>query len=322
MVRTWTFRLKAFLLISLGLFFSLGIDMIPANSQINSSPDVTEQKDEFLKSTLGYSPLNPPTMGDFEFFVPPKLGALGGRDNPPIEQNFYPKIAGLGGRDNPPIEENFYPKLGGARGAKVAVLSQAELLDFKKKLRILPKLDLNYSDWLRQLERYSLTIKTNGHNYSEKLQQLQEKLPKDEDLSFLSFFSDQHSCTYQEQIQRDLSYFAHSSGLLDKAISSIRGIVEIEQAEREKRQQLWITFVGTGLAVSGISSQSDAKQPLEVILTKLDPKGSLDCPKPEAGLYPCLSYSVVFVLFHVLLGVGVGAFAALIVDRIIHRGSK
>ena len=98
--------------------------------------------------------------------------------------------------------------------------------------------------------------------------------------------------------------------------------MEIEQAEREKRQQLWITFVGTGLAVSGISSQSDAKQPLEVILTKLDPKGSLDCPKPEAGLYPCLSYSVVFVLFHVLLGVAVGAIVAFIVDRIIHRGSK
>ncbi|NEO95607.1 MAG: hypothetical protein F6K56_37735, partial [Moorea sp. SIO3G5] len=64
-------------------------------------------------------------------------------------------------------------------------LSEAELLDFKKKLRILPKLDLNYSDWLRQLESYSLTMKINAHNYSEKLQQIKEKLPKDEDLSFL-----------------------------------------------------------------------------------------------------------------------------------------
>ncbi|NEQ87449.1 MAG: hypothetical protein F6K26_47780, partial [Moorea sp. SIO2I5] len=224
-------------------------------------------------------------------------------------------------------------------------LSEAELLDFKHKLRILPKLDLNYSDLLGQLESYSLTMKINAHNYSEKLQQLQEKLPKDEYLRILSVFSDKISHTYQEQIKINLSYFGHSSGLLDKAISSIRGIVEIEQAERdraleqalrdkeeadrardkqaekqEKRLQLWITFVGTGLAVSGISSQSDAKQPLEVILIKLDRKESLDCP--EAGLYPCLSYSVVFVLFHILIGVGVGAIAAFIVDRIIHRRSK
>ncbi|NEQ85865.1 MAG: hypothetical protein F6K26_38960 [Moorea sp. SIO2I5] len=199
-------------------------------------------------------------------------------------------------------------------------LSEAELLDFKKKLRILPKLDLNYSDWLRQLESYSLTMKINAHNYSEKLQQLQEKLPKDEDLSFLSVFEHKISPTYQEQIKISLSYFGHSSALLDKAISSIRGIVEIEQAEREKRLQLWITFVGTGLAVSGISSQSDAKQPLESILIKLDRKGSLDCP--EAGLYPCLTYTFWFVLFHILIGVGVGAIVAFIVDRIIHRRSK
>ncbi|NER91494.1 hypothetical protein [Moorena sp. SIO3A2] len=224
-------------------------------------------------------------------------------------------------------------------------LSDDDLLEFKKKLRILPKLDLNYSDWLRQLESYSLTMKINAHNYSEKLQQIKAKLPKDEDLSFLSVFEHKISPTYQNQIQINLSYFAHSSALLDKAISSIRGIVEIEQAERdralekalrdkeeadrardkqaekqEKRLQLWITFVGTGLAVSGISSQTDAKQPLEAILIELDRKGSLDCP--EAGFYPCLSYSVVFVVFHILIGVGVGAIAAFILDRIINRRSK
>ncbi|AOW99554.1 hypothetical protein BJP34_08900 [Moorena producens PAL-8-15-08-1] len=226
-----------------------------------------------------------------------------------------------------------------------SLLSEAELLDFKKKLRILPKLDLNYSDWLRQLESYSLTMKINAHNYSEKLKQVKEKLPKDEDLSFLSVFEHKISPTYQEQIQINLSYFGHSSALLDKAISSIRGIVEIEQAERdralekalrdkeeadrarEKKLERWITSVGIGLAVSSISSQSDAKQPLEAILIELDLKGFLNCPKAEDQ--PCLSYSVVFVLFHILIGVAVGVgvgaiavFAAFILDRIIHCWSK
>lgn len=237
-----------------------------------------------------------------------------------------------------------------------SVLSDDDLLEFKKKLRILPKLDLNYSDWLRQLESYSLTIKTNAHNYSEKLQQLQEKLPNDEELSFLSVFEHKISPTYQEQIQINLSYFGHSSALLDKAISSIRGIVEIEQAERdraleqalrdkeeadrarekkleesrrqqekaaeerEKNLERWITSVGIGLAVSTISSQSDAKQPLEAILIKLDWKGSLNCPKAEDQ--PCLSYSVVFVVFHVLLGVGFGVIVALMWKLCINWRSK
>ncbi|NEO38179.1 MAG: hypothetical protein F6J90_18330 [Moorea sp. SIOASIH] len=277
---------------------------------INETAQIKDNQslqDKFTSLPRAASPLNPPILGDFNSSSPQNWGARGANNS--LQ---YLKARGA----------NNSPQNWGARGAKVAVLSQAELLDFKKKLRILPKLDLTYSDLLGKLERYSLTIKTNTHNYSEKLQQIQEKLPNDEELSFLSVFEHKISPTYQNQIQINLSYFAHSSGLLDKAISSIRGIVEIEQAEREKRQQLWITFVGTGLAVSSISSQSDAKQPLEVILSKLDRNGSLDCPKPEAGLYPCLSYSVVFVLFHVLIGVGVGAFAAFIVDRMIHRGSK
>ncbi|NEO80031.1 hypothetical protein [Moorena sp. SIO4G3] len=277
---------------------------------INETAQIKDNQslqDKFTSLPRAASPLNPPILGDFNSTSLQYLKARGAN-------NFLQYLKARGANNSP---QNW-----GARGAKVAVLSHAELLDFKHKLRILPTLDLTYSDLLGQLERYSLTIKTNGHNYSEKLQQIKAKLPNDEDLSFFSVFEHKISPTYQNKIQIDLSYFGHSSGLLDKAISSIRGIVEIEQAEREKRQQLWITFVGTGLAVSGISSQSDAKQPLEVILTKLDRKGSLDCPKPEAGLQPCLSYSFVFVLFHVLIGVAVGAFAAFIVDRMIHRGSK
>ncbi len=216
--------------------------------------------------------------------------------------------------------------------------SQDKLLELKEDPKILPQLDLKYSDLLVDLELYRFTIKTNTHNYFEKLQELQEKLPLDEDLSILSVFSDKIIPNYQEQIKINLSYFGHGFSRLDKAISSIRGIVQIEQAERdrakeeadraqdkqaeeqEKTRQLWITFVGTGLAVSGISSQSDAKQPLEAILSKLDLKGSLNCPKPEDQ--PCLNYSFWFVVFHVFLGLAVGAFAAFIVDRMIHRGSK
>ena len=85
--------------------------------------------------------------------------------------------------------------------------------------------------------------------------------------------------------------------------------------KRAKNLELSIALVGTGLAVSSISSQTDAK-PVEAILTTLDPYKSLDCPK--SGLNSCLIYSGLYVLFHV----GVDAIAALIVGLIIWLSSK
>ncbi len=56
----------------------------------------------------------------------------------------------------------------------------------------------------------------------------------------MEVFSKETCYTYQEQIVADLGYYGHGSGLLDKAIASIRGIVEIEQArlDREKEERL------------------------------------------------------------------------------------
>ncbi|NEO62619.1 MAG: hypothetical protein F6J98_20145, partial [Moorea sp. SIO4G2] len=156
---------------------------------------------------------------------------------------------------------------------------------------------------------------------------------------------------FEKQIDTDLNYLKPGQQLLDQMLGSIRGIVDIEQAEcdralekalrdkekadqarekqlesirhqeqkaaeeREKQLERWIALVGTGLGVSGISSQTDAK-PVESIIAQLLSKESLDLS--TAGVTPWLTYSVVFVLVHV----GVGAIAALIMDRIIKSVSK
>ncbi|NEO67728.1 MAG: hypothetical protein F6J98_48245, partial [Moorea sp. SIO4G2] len=147
---------------------------------------------------------------------------------------------------------------------------------------------------------------------------------------FLEDFLNQRTKRFEKQIETDLNYLKPGQQLFDQMLGSIRGIVDIEQAEcdralekalrdkeeadqaREKQLERWIALVGTGLAVSGISSQTDAK-PVESVI---DPKESLDCP--SAGVTPCLTYSVVFVLFHV----GVGFIAALIMNGIINLVSK
>ncbi|NEQ81744.1 MAG: hypothetical protein F6K26_16270 [Moorea sp. SIO2I5] len=192
-------------------------------------------------------------------------------------------------------------------------LSQGELNKFKEEIKSVSQKALDYSRLLRDLEHYRLTITINAENYKRELTDISSKLPQD-DLSFLeTFFND---CRlFQEQIKSDLGYFGNGAGLLEQALSAIRARVEIEQAEREKRLQRSIALVGTGLAVSAISSQTAGK-PVESIITQLDPKQSLDCP--TAGFTPCLTYSFWFVLFHV----GVGAIAALILNGIINLVSK
>lgn len=53
---------------------------------------------------------------------------------------------------------------------------------------------------------------------------------------------------------QDLGYFRHSSTLLEQAISSIRGIVEIEQAERDRSLEQTIQVLGVGLGTGAIAS--------------------------------------------------------------------
>ncbi len=137
-------------------------------------------------------------------------------------------------------------------------LSNIELKNYQNKLRVFPLLDLQYSEYLTEFDKYRLTIETNTKNYAEKLRQIQEK-SANENLQFLSNFNQIISIKFSNQIQTDLGYFANTPGLIDKAITSIRGIVEIEQAERDRSlentiQRLGIAF-GGGAIVSGVVTQ-------------------------------------------------------------------
>ena len=120
-------------------------------------------------------------------------------------------------------------------------LSDVELRAFKLKLKAMPKMALEYSRQLRDLEYYGHTIALNGENYAELVQQIQNDLASDSgytldaDLSFLEKFSHQGSPAFAEQIQADLAYFVHGNGLLDKAIAAIRGIVAIENTQSERQ---------------------------------------------------------------------------------------
>ncbi|MBP0028214.1 hypothetical protein [Roseofilum sp. Guam] len=132
------------------------------------------------------------------------------------------------------------------------------LEELKKDLRTLPKLNLDYTDQYDRLTNWHLTIQINRDNYAEKIDGIQRILP-DEDLSILSIFNTKIAKTLEDQIKGDLGYFDQGSYLVDKAIATIRGLVEIEQAESDRKLQEQnqalqdhIQAIGFGIAAGAI----------------------------------------------------------------------
>ncbi len=210
---------------------------------------------------------------------------------------------------------------------------KAPLEQLKQKLTQMPPKTFKYAGYLRDIEDHKTAIATNTKNYEYWLEKIRESSLEGDDLEFLANFLNQRTQQFQNQIQVDLNYLKPGQQLFEQMLGTIRGIVEIEQAEtdralekalrekeeaaekRDKRLQLWIAIVGTGLAVSGISAQTPGK-PVKTIIQQINPNQSLDCP--QAGLNPCLSYSGWYIVFHVV----VGAIAALVVGLIILLASK
>lgn len=206
-------------------------------------------------------------------------------------------------------------------------LTQDELNQFKEYLKDIPQKYLSYSQSISELDRYRLTIDTNAQNYRRELNDIQSQLPA-EDISFLSRFFNEDYRLFTEQIQSDLGYFQHGTGLLEKALTAIQGRVDIEQAEsdratesaaqkRQQRLELIITVVSTGLAVSGISSQVTS-EPVKTLITQNQPSDS-----PEATISIYLSYyNFLDVLFHIIVGVLIALPVGLIVWWMQKRSNR
>ncbi|MEH2324337.1 MAG: hypothetical protein V7K32_12325 [Nostoc sp.] len=136
-------------------------------------------------------------------------------------------------------EINKVPKLDDKKSLVVA-----NLTDLKNQLKALPQLALTYTRLLRNLEEYQNTITINAYNYEERLQRIHAIIG--DNISFLETFSQKNCPYFQQQINSDLGYFRHGSELLGRAIDSIRGIVEIEQADRDRSLENTIQVLGIG----------------------------------------------------------------------------
>ncbi|WP_017307229.1 hypothetical protein [Spirulina subsalsa] len=136
-------------------------------------------------------------------------------------------------------------------------LTEQQLTELKQTLKDLLTTALNYSQQLRNLEYAHNTIAINHKNYLAILDQMEQLAQQP--LEVLRVFGEKEAVTFQDQITADLNYFRHGSGLLDTAINSIRGLVEVDQAERDRtlqnqnqKLQDSIQIIGVGIAAGAI----------------------------------------------------------------------
>jgi len=187
------------------------------------------------------------------------------------------------------------------RQSKGAGLKEEELKYLETQMIEMPPRAVKYGRMLIDLEFRQNTIAINTQNYQDKLNQISLDIKSakkyndsDADLSFLAAFSKETCPQFQRQIQADLGYFKHGSGLLDQATEAIRAIVAIEEAYRNAKLEVTIQAVGFGLGVAGVVAGSAP------YLIKQDP------PNQIVAL-PFLKVGINSFAFVLLISIGAGA---------------
>ncbi len=149
------------------------------------------------------------------------------------------------------------------RQSKGAGLNEEELEYLATQMVKMPPRAVKYARLLSDLQFRENTIAINAQNYQDKINLISLDITssknyndRDADLSFLAAFGTQNCPRFQRQIQADLGYFKHGSGLLDKAMEAIRGVVAIEEAYRDAKLEVTIQAVGFGLGVAGVVAGS------------------------------------------------------------------
>ncbi|WP_293143276.1 MULTISPECIES: hypothetical protein [unclassified Microcoleus] len=118
-----------------------------------------------------------------------------------------------------------------------------------------------YANYISRLEEQENTIKTNLKNYKRRLKTIGEKMDNDvEAFKFMASFSDFAKEKYVWQVEADNRGLSAGLRLLENAIQTIEGIIEIERAKSDRTLNLTIGTVGVGIATSGVAASVYAGQ--------------------------------------------------------------
>ncbi|MBE9123729.1 hypothetical protein IQ269_23730 [Tychonema sp. LEGE 07199] len=122
-----------------------------------------------------------------------------------------------------------------------------------------------YANYISRLEEQENTIKTNLKNYKRRLEIIGKDMGNDaEAFKFMANFSDFAKEKYVWQVAADNRSLSGGLRLLENAIETIEGIVEIERAKIDRTLNVTIGAVGVGIGTSGVAASvyaSDIKSP-------------------------------------------------------------
>lgn len=112
----------------------------------------------------------------------------------------------------------------------------------------------SYGTNLNLLAIQQQTITSNLYNYQSYLNRIEARAKKTAatDLNFLKEFSGTVEHQYQKQIAQDFASFSPGLGVLQGLTETIRGIVEVEQAQRDRNFQTLVGVAGTGIATASL----------------------------------------------------------------------
>lgn len=175
----------------------------------------------------------------------------------------------------------------------------------------------NYVIRLSQLEILSQAIATNLHNYQLYLNQIAEKSQKvgETNLRFLEEFSKIAKGQYQPQLEKDRASFKPGVAVLENLSNTVRGLVEIQQAEiqvrlisRDRSLQEAVAIAGVG--VGGASAAASAISPF--IDTIAHPPASEQTTPPPTYISAWVNFGAAFSI-SIVIGALLSAFTWLVV---------
>jgi hypothetical protein len=165
-----------------------------------------------------------------------------------------------------------------------------------------------YATDLSQLHSQLRTITINLANYQERLEKLKKVDPNCQ-LTSLAEFADFAEKKYQRQVKSDYESLSPGMTLLENLITTISGVVEINQAKREKRIERAIAAAGIGVGTASAAASSIANY-AERIVIEITPEKPIETdanttPIP-ATIHPEIPAGFAFII-SCLIGVAFGS---------------
>ncbi|WP_341732859.1 hypothetical protein [Microcoleus sp. EPA2] len=118
-----------------------------------------------------------------------------------------------------------------------------------------------YANYISKLEEQENIIKTNLKNYKRRLETIGKDMGNDaEAFKFMASFSDFAKEKYVWQAAADNRSLSAGLRLLENAIQTIEGIIEIERAKGDRTLNVTLGAVGVGIATSGVYASVYAGQ--------------------------------------------------------------